>query len=307
VTRWRWLLCAAALVVGAQSFAEPVGAATPYPVSYHFIGDAIRYGAQPSPPGANDGTCRPSAAHPRPVVLVHGTAGNASSNWASMSASLANAGYCVYALTYGVPTFEAALPVKFGGLNTMESSAEEIKVFVTRVLAATGAAKVDIVGHSQGTMVPNYYAKFLGGAPFIDRYVSLSPFWQGGGPAFLAQWQALGFAYGIDAAKFFPLCGACPEFVRGSVFMNTMRAGGAAVPGITYTNIVTRYDEVVFPYTVGIEPGMTNWVLQDFCALDFSDHVQIPASRTAIDLVLNALDPAHAHTPRCVLTLPVIG
>ena len=38
-------------------------------------------------------------------------------------------------------------------------------------------------------------------------------------------------------------------------------------------NIVTKYDEAgARPYTSGIEPGMTNIVLQDFCNLDRSEH-----------------------------------
>jgi len=37
--------------------------------------------------------------------------------------------------------------------------------------------------HSGGTLVPNYYAKFLGGAAMIDDYVAIAPFVRRGQPA----------------------------------------------------------------------------------------------------------------------------
>ena len=46
----------------------------------------------------------------------------------------------------------------------------------------------------------------------------------------------------------------------------------APVAGVTYTNIATRYDELVSPYTSSFLTGrtVTNITLQDHCALDFS-------------------------------------
>src|SRR5690606_1631674 len=46
--------------------------------------------------GWNDYRCKPSAAHPRPVVLVHGTFGNSVDNWLGLAPYLKHRGYCVF-------------------------------------------------------------------------------------------------------------------------------------------------------------------------------------------------------------------
>ena len=43
------------------------------------------------------------------------------------------------------------------------------------MLAKTGASQVDIVGHSQGGMMPGYYIKFLGGASKVHTLIGLAP------------------------------------------------------------------------------------------------------------------------------------
>lgn len=65
---------------------------------------------------------------------------------------LKNNGCCVFALNYGrlIPL----LPTN--GLKPLADSAEELARFVDRVLDATGASQVDMVGHSQGGVLPRY-------------------------------------------------------------------------------------------------------------------------------------------------------
>ncbi|HYL72189.1 MAG TPA: alpha/beta fold hydrolase, partial [Candidatus Dormibacteraeota bacterium] len=137
-------------------------AAGSYPVTYRFADGIAANASDPtgSPPGANNWSCKPSSAHPRPVVLVHGLLGTAQDNWYTMAPLLANHGYCVFALTYGA---DSGNPY-FGGLLDMETSATQMQAFVQRVLQATGARKVDLVGHSEGTVMPRYWMEFLGGA-----------------------------------------------------------------------------------------------------------------------------------------------
>ena len=282
----------------AQSATRPS-----YPVSYNFALDVLSNGQRASAPGANQWKCKPSKAHPRPVVLVHGTGGNAATNWGTYSALLANRGYCVFALTYGVVP-ETTKPVALGGMDRIEVSARQLAAFVTKVRRATRAAKVDLLGHSQGTLMPNYYVRFLGGSKFVKRYVSLAPLWHGvGGDNATLRTPLAVFGDGS-----MPICKACNQMGAGSAFMTKMRSGRLAHPDVTYTNIVTKYDEVVVPYTSGIQTGyrnMRNIVLQDRCANDFSDHLQIAASANGAQLVLNALDPAHARAITCRPTLPV--
>ena len=287
--------------------AAPAAAADPLPVPYQFIPSALLGGMPDADaPGTNDWTCKPSAAHPRPVVLVHGTAGNRSTNWQTYGPLLKNNGYCVFALTYGVVPGSAYPFSALGGMNSIPTSAAELGAFVDKVLAATGASQVDIVGHSQGTLMPDYYAKYLGGAAKVNAYISLAPLWHGTGIGDVQ--PLLAAAFGPAAAdQPVPYCAACGEMSASSAFVAKMRDGGVAVPGIRYTNIVTRYDELVMPYTSGIEPGMTNIVLQDLCPLDHTEHFEIAADRNATVLVLNALDPAHPQPVPCVPVLPFVG
>ncbi len=299
----RRLIVLASVLAATMLTGSPASAATkPLPVPYNFLPAAV-FGGTPNAnaPGTNDWTCKPSAAHPRPVVLAHGTMGNQATNWQTYGPLLKNNGYCVYALTYGA--LPAPYPINaLGGFASMRTSAVQLKDFIDRVRSSTGADKVDIIGHSQGTLMPAYYVKFLGGASKVQNYISLAPLWHGTEmvpPAVAA-------ILGLDPSAI-PVCEACGEFDPGSTFMKELRAGGVAVPGVNYVNIVTKYDELVRPYTSGIEPGMTNIVVQDRCALDYSEHFQIAADRNATQYVLNALDPANPRPLTCTLSLPFIG
>ena len=299
------LVAATALALAGTSAST---ATDRYPVTYHFLSSAVLAGTHTDAdaPGSNDWSCRPTTRHPRPVVLVHGTAGNKNTNWQTYAPLLADHGYCVFALTYGVAAGTPKGPDQFGGLDRIETSAAELKAFVARVLRSTGASQVDIVGHSQGTLMPDYYAKFLGGARHIHRYVSLAPLWHG---TELDPQQQLGRSLQVydPSSASAPGCPACSEMSAGSPFMGRMRAGGVAMKGIVYTNIVTKYDELVSPYTSGIEPGMRNIVLQDHCSADHTEHFEIAADPVAAGYVLNALDPAHPRPVPCTLVLPFEG
>ena len=303
-------LVAAIAVLAAGLLAAPsqAGAAGDgqYPVNYDFLLGAIAagYPFDASPPGANIWTCHPTREHPRPVVLVHGTFGNKNTNWRAYAPLLANHGYCVYSLTYGVRPGSPPIIDQLGGVTDIADSAQQLKAFVGRVLRATGASKVDIVGHSQGTVVPEYYAKFLGGARYIRNYISLAPLWHGTTSTELATLAARVFGIPEDEV---PVCTSCAQMTAGSNFLHRLRAGGLVLPGIRYTNIVTRHDELVRPYTSGIQRGMTNLVVQDFCGQDYAEHFEIAADPIGAALVLNVLDPAHRRPVPCMLVLPFVG
>ncbi|MFF5186991.1 esterase/lipase family protein [Streptomyces sp. NPDC000345] len=249
--------------------------------------------------GWNDYTCKPSAAHPRPVVLVHGTLGNSIDNWLSLAPYLEVRGYCVYSLDYGqlpgVPFFH--------GLGPIDKSAEQLSAFVDKVLTATGAAEADLVGHSQGGMMPRYYLKFLGGAAKVNALVGIAP--DNHGTTLSGLTHLLPYFPGAEDL----LSSATPglaDQIAGSAFLTKLNAGGDTVPGVRYTVIATKYDEVVTPWRSGYlsGTGVRNVLLQDLCPLDLSEHVAIGLfDRIAFHEVANALDPAHATATTCASAL----
>jgi pimeloyl-ACP methyl ester carboxylesterase len=295
-----------ATVLTAAGPAASASAAT-LPVNYDFLAGAATTFNSPTtpPPGANNFSCQPSAAHPYPVILVHGTLANMNDNWQAASPILANHGYCVFAFNYGGSSATADLQ----GTGDIAASAAQLATFVNTVLAATGAAKVDLVGHSQGGMMPRYYLNFLGGAAKVDTFVALAPSNYGTTLDGLT-------VLGADIDLIDPIntvlataCTACVEQEEGSAFLAKLNAT-PTVSGVNYTVIETKGDEIVTPYTNAFLPAaanVTNITLQNQCALDASDHLEIAADPVAMADMLNALDPAQPVKVPCLIVLPLTG
>ncbi|MGW3310428.1 esterase/lipase family protein [Streptomyces sp. NPDC001073] len=249
--------------------------------------------------GWNDYSCRPSATHPRPVVLVHGTFANATDNWLTLAPYLEARGYCVFSLDYGqLP----GVPLVYG-LGPIDKSAEQLQAYVDKVLAATGAAKADLVGHSQGGMMPRYYLKFLGGAAKVNTFVGIAP--DNHGTTLNGLTELLPYFPGAEDV----IASAAPglaDQVAGSAFLAKLNAGGDTVPGVHYTVIATRYDEVVTPYTSQFLSGsdVHNVLIQNLCSADLSEHALLGLTdRIVFHEVANALDPTHASATTCLSAL----
>ncbi len=294
---------------GAANATDPSTRA-PLPVPYSFFTGAAQALTAPGAelPGANDWSCRPTADKPRPVVLVHGTSGGAVTNWATYGPLLHNEGYCVYTLTYGALPGQPWPVSLLGGLSDItEVSVPQVGEFVDRVLASTGAEQVDLVGHSQGTLVSGLVAK-VGRPGKVNSVASIAPLWRGSrGTGSGAIGTALASGDRGRAVEIAPSLG---QMVAGSETLELLWAGGTPyAPGVTYLNLVTRYDQLVQPYTSGVVEGpqATNITIQDGCEQNRAEHLAIASDGRTADFILGALDPAFPREPRCEAVAPYLG
>jgi len=236
-----------------------------------------------SPYGANDWGCRPDAAHPSPVILVHGTYGDQQTLFDYLSWYVSDQGYCVFALDYG-----------FYGTNAVARSATELAKFVDEVLAATGAAKVSIIGHSQGGALARYYVKQLGGADLVEDLVGIAPANHG------TTWKGL-----LTLVPGF-WCQACFDLMADSPFLAGLNQGDESPGAVSYTNIVSKYDTVLVPTTSGYlapAPNVSNIRIQDSCPGDQTNHVYLPLDpvviRIAVDALAHSGPASAAYRPKC--------
>jgi triacylglycerol lipase len=227
------------------------------------------------PPGTNDFSCKPPAKHPYPVVLVHGTFENMTESWNVLVPALKRLNYCVFALDYG----NSPIP-GVNGVGDIPTSARQLQTFVDEVLAKTGAAKVSLVGHSQGGMMPRYLIKNLGYGDKVDDLIGFSP--SNHGTTNPLAPPAGGFG-----------CPACAQQVQGSSFITALNAGDETPGSASYTSIATKNDEVVVPYTSAFlspdDDTVTNITLQDKCPADPVEHVGTQGDPIAIQWALSAL------------------
>lgn len=311
----RFTLTVFAIVAAALTFGAASSSAA-LPVVYNTVAAAAPAIFNPSAPpaGANDWNCKPSSKHPRPVVLVHGTTANMGLNWGTLSPLLKNNGYCVFALNYGATS---ASNGSIFALGSVAASGQELSSFINQVRSATGASKVDIVGHSQGGMLPNYYLKFLGGASKVDKVIGLAPSNHGTDVNGLLKEanQLSGLFPDLSNAIYGAIAGPAQGLLDqkfDSPFMAQMNSLPDTVPGVKYTVISTKYDEIVTPYQSQFlsGPNVKNITLQNVCPLDASDHISIAFDHIALNEVLKALDPGAAwwqYLTLCTPVAPLLG
>ena len=171
---------------------------------------------------------------------------------------------------------------------------------------ATGRGRVPGAGAGPGS---RGRGRGRGPAAKVSTLVGLAPSNHGtsvDGLTTLAQDLGLGGVFDVILGS---SCEACVEQEAGSAFLAQLNSGGDAVPGVTYTVIESRDDEVVTPYSSAFlaGPAVTNITVQNQCPLDQSDHLEIAYDPVAMADMLNALDPARPVRVPCVPVLPITG
>jgi triacylglycerol lipase len=165
-----------------------------------------------------------------PILFVHGWSGSAS-NWSTMISRFEKDGW----------TKSQLRAYSYNTSQSNKTTAETIvKSEVEKLLASTGAAKVDIVAHSMGSLNSRWYIKFVGGESKVDEWVSL------GGPN-----HGTTSAYGCFST-------ACSEMRPGSTFLNTLNTGDETPGAVNYGTWWSPCDEIINPDESVLLSGATN-------------------------------------------------
>ncbi|KAG0270254.1 hypothetical protein DFQ27_009046 [Actinomortierella ambigua] len=253
-------------------------------------------------PGVNNWDCKPKPGQ-APLILVHGLLGNGWDNWVFLAPRFLKRGYCVFSITYGR---YKNIPL-FAGLDKMENSAQQLSDFIDKVLLATGAKEVDLVGHSQGSLMPRYYIKNMGGAAKVRKFAAFGSVVYG-----TDLWGVVPFLTGLglyDPIKKIvdPLCLSCYQLLVDSPFLKELNAGGDTAPDVEYRFIVSMVDSVVTPYTNGIlrdkNPKAKSLTLQELCPLDLSNHLTMVNNGIVFSAIHAFLSPSAPQTVNCFSAL----
>jgi triacylglycerol lipase len=118
-----------------------------------------------------------------------------------------------------------------------DALARQVEQQVATIQAQTGASKVDVVGFSLGGMVARYYLQTMGGAPAVERFVTISSPHHGSWTAYL-RWNALG-----------------EELRPGSPIYRRLNGDLSALSKVRHTVIWTPFDLMIVPSWSSQLPG----------------------------------------------------
>jgi triacylglycerol esterase/lipase EstA (alpha/beta hydrolase family) len=185
----------------------------------------------------------------------------------------------------GFTVFTMQLPGAIPGTQDIALSAQAVAARARQVLSQTGAAKLDVVGHSEGGLALRYYVRNLGGAAQVLHYVSLAT------PQHGTQLANIIGAFPVIGQLAGALCTACAQMAVGSSFLAALDSPTDVPAGPTYTALATRFDEAVIPAPQAsfLQDGGTNASVQQFCPNDVVFHIGMLADRAAAGLTISAL------------------
>lgn len=252
----------------------------------------------------NDYGCR---SEHNPVVLLHGLSLNRDTFLSTLAWHLKDMGYCVFSETYGAHP----IPSWVGGVRPMRDTAKEIASFIRSVKDKTGAAKVDLVGHSEGGVMAIYVPMTQEGiANIVDHNIALGPAIHG------AQYYGLTDVFYIGgevtrqlaalALKTFG-CPACDDMATGgAVYNDFLNAAQIVQQGNKASIIMSTKDTLVAPDVSRIdEEGVRNISIQDKCPDDPVGHAGLASDKTVWEIVINELNEDYDRPFQCAKGLPL--
>ncbi|WP_433591457.1 esterase/lipase family protein [Nocardia sp. CA-145437] len=247
--------------------------------------------------------CVSSPEQPNPVVVLGGFGavgdirGTLERQMAGITSGIRDLGGCAFIFGYGIiGPMQAAAPVA--------ESAGQLRAFITKLLATTGATHVDIVAHSSGALVANYYLKFLHGGPHVDRATYLAPVTRGttaatliggldlpGSPEGLA--EILNDATDPLRANVLAGVAGALDCLAGSQVNRALLDGGITVPGVIYSVLATHGDQVLTPPGPASfinDPRVENDYFEDlYPQAGMSSHATLPMTPEAAQWVTKQL------------------
>ncbi|WP_169813294.1 esterase/lipase family protein [Nocardia vaccinii] len=283
------VLAGVAAVVATPAVAAPIG-----PSASPGIESPVRTDTSAIPAGTVIEpvvNCMPGPRRPHPVIVLpgaDGTTDQTAAQWNPMLTALRADGGCAFVFQGGIIKGQ-----RWAG--DVPSEAWQVADFVTKVRRATGADTVDIVAHSAGTFVVQYYLKVLHGASSVRDTVLLAPESRGcDGAGLLAQYgitnppmtpvQAAEVApYLVSAlAIMFPGMAPAMQMSPTSEVYRAVFDGKVTQPGVRYSIMATRKDHIATPAVACSlieEPGVVNVVYEDrFPAAPAVDHSTLRSS-----------------------------